>query len=268
MRGIVARLEESGTEHVSSNRTAAAAAAAAAVVVAFAFAFAFASLPAAPPRGAGGAGLSPARSTAVHCSAPLERARVGRKNTRVSAVRAQRAVGAPVVLCAKRSVRACNVISTLCLTGAVAEIACSVNCGTSPSSSPSPPLSSSSLSSPPSPCFGFLLLLTVLGSKDDDGGGECLRLVGCWEDDEEGKEEGAWRACRARWTVVWISSQASRICGASSGRAGPPDARRRAVSMNFEWVRCACAPPWDGLAVISAGIVSFGMAVRRASRYS
>ena len=171
--------------------------------------------------------MSPARSTAVHCSAPLERARVGRKNTRVSAVRAQRAVGTPVVLCAKRSVRACNVISTLCLTGAVAEIACSVNCGTSPSSSPS------SLWSPPSSYFGFLLSLTVLGGKDDnDGGGECLRLAGCWEDDDE--EEGAWRACRARWTVVWISSQASRICGASSGRAGPPDARRRAVSMNFE----------------------------------
>lgn len=239
MRGIVAGLEESGTEHASSNRT---------VVVAVALA----SL----PRGAGGAGLSPARRSAVHCSAPLERARVGRRNTRVSAVRVQRAVGAPVVPCAKRSVRACNVISTLCLTGAVAEIACSVNSGTS-SSSPSP------LSSPPpSSNLDFLLLLLIvllLGNKDD---GECLRLAGCWGDDDEG-----WSACRARWTDVWISNQASRMCGASSRRAGPPDARRSAVSINLEQGRCAPAP-WDRLAVISGGMVSFGMAARRASRYS
>jgi hypothetical protein len=161
MRGIVARLEESGTEHASSNRTAAVE-----VVV-------LASL---PPRGVGGAGLSPARSSAVHCSAPLERARVGRRNTRVSAVRAQRAVEAPVVLCARRSVRACNVISTLCLTGAVAEIACNVNCGTSS-------LSSSSSSSPPSSYLVFLPLLIALG-KDDGGGGECLRFAA--EDDDGG----------------------------------------------------------------------------------
>lgn len=93
MRGIVAELEESGTEHASSNRTVA-------VVVALA-----PLPPAPPPRGAGGADLSPARSSAVHCSAPLERARVGRRNTRVRAVRAQRAVEAPVVLCARRSVQ-------------------------------------------------------------------------------------------------------------------------------------------------------------------
>src|SRR5258708_40092326 len=154
MRGIVAGLEESGTEHTSSNRACATA------------------LAAAPPRGAGGGGLSPARSSAVHCSAPLERARVGRRNTRVSVMRVQRAVGAPVVLCARRSVRTCSVISTLCLTGAVAEIACNVNCG---ASSPSP----SSLSSPASSNLGFLLLLLFVLGND----GESLRLVvGCWED--------------------------------------------------------------------------------------
>ena len=246
MRGIVVGLGESGTEHASSNRTVAA------VAVAL------------PPRGAGGAGLSPARSSAVHCSAPLERARVGRRNTRVSAVRAQRAVEAPVVLCARRSVRACNVMSTLCLTGAVAEIACSVNCGTSSLSS----------SSPPSPCLGFLLSTVLLGRDE----GECLRLAaaGCWEEEEEANEVVVvvvvgWRACRARWTDVWISSQESRMLGVSSGRDGPPDARRSAVSMNFEWERCAfvlAVVLWDGPATISGGTMPFGMAVRRASRYS
>ena len=108
----------------------------------------------------------------------------------MSAVRAQRAVEAPVVLCARRNVRACNVMLTLCLTGAVAEIACIVSCGTSS-------LSSSS-SSPALSYLGFLLLvlflLVIVLGEDDDGGGECLRLAGCCEDEDDGGR----RACRAR----------------------------------------------------------------------
>jgi hypothetical protein len=80
MRGTAEALEESETEHASSNRAAAEAAAAPR-----------AALPPAP-RGAGGAGLSPAKSNVVHCNAPLERARVGRRNTLVSDAHARRAV--------------------------------------------------------------------------------------------------------------------------------------------------------------------------------
>jgi hypothetical protein len=83
-----------------------------------------------------GVGVSPARSSPVHCGAPDERARVGRRNARVSTARA---TGAPLVACARRRDRARNVISTLCRMGAVAEIACSFRCGrsSSPSSSSS-----------------------------------------------------------------------------------------------------------------------------------
>jgi len=101
-----------------------------------------------------GAGLWPARRSAVHCSAPLERARVGRRNTRISIMHAQRTVGAPVALCASRTARKCSVMLILCRTGAVAEGAWRVRCGV-------PSVSSSSTASlacsfpSPRPYLGF-----------------------------------------------------------------------------------------------------------------
>lgn len=204
------------------------------------------------PLGVGGAGLSPARSSAVHWSAPLERPRVGRRNARVSEVRAQRAVAAPVVLCASRSVRACSVMSTLCRTGAVAESAWRVRCGASS-------VSSSSTASPACPvsslrsCLGFFWF--AAGEE-----GEYLRFVGGWE------EVGRWRSFKTRWTEAWMSGQASRRCGASSTRAEPPDTRRSAVSRKFRYGPELMSVPRDKVA-ISGGIESCGIIARRASRY-
>lgn len=188
----------SGTEQASSNRGTP-------------FSFPFAPEPALlffrDAVGAG-VGVSPAMSRAVHCGAPEERARVGRRNARVSTARALRATDAPLVACARRRERVCSVISTLCRTGAVAEIACSVRCGGSSS-----PSSSSS-------CLDFLF---VGGVWAEDGEGERLRFVCAGEP----------RACRVFWRDAWIWGQVSRRSASSSGREEPPHARRSAASMKF-----------------------------------
>jgi len=166
----------------------------------------------------------------------------GGRSARVSTVRVQRAVAAPMVLCASRNVRAGSMMSTLCRTGAVAESAWRVRCGassvlSSSTASPACPVSS--------PCSHVGFFWFAAGEE-----GEYLRFVGGWGEDCQ------WRSFRARCADAWMSGQASRRCGASSARAEPPDTRRNAVSRKFRYgLELMSVVPQDMLA-ISGGIES------------
>ena len=153
---------------------------------------------------AGGVGVSPARSIAVHCGAQEERGCVNSRNARVSNVRAERTAGTPVVVCARQRERACSVISTLCRMGAASGAA-------------GPPLHL------PLPRIWAFSFVGGVGA----GKGERERL-------QFAPARGEQRACREFCRDAWIWGQESQRGASSSGRDEPPDARLSAGLAKFE----------------------------------